>query len=465
MIRIRFLGAARNVTGSRYLVETDSARVLIDCGLYQERDLVQRNWDPFPLPPSEIDAVVLTHGHLDHCGWLPCLVRDGFQGPVFCTPPTAEISEVVMLDSARIQEEDVKFKQKRHLAQGRKAPFPYKPLYTVEDAQKVPPLLRSFGYGETFPAASGIECVFRDAGHILGSAIVEMEIRESSGRTRKVVFSGDLGRYGKILLNDPSPIRSADVVVVESTYGNRKHETTENALEFFVGLINSVQGGRGNLLIPSFAIERAQELLYHMARLLEKDLIPHLITFLDSPMAIKVTEIYRKHQAYLNPRALENSGKKLFGFPLLQLTPSVEESKAINHISGSTIIIAGAGMCTGGRIKHHLSHNIARPESCVLFVGYQAEGTLGRIILRRPEKVRILGIEYPVRARIEQINGLSAHAGRDELLRWMGEFSSPPEKIFVTHGEESSARALAETLRELPGTRVEVPAFADSFEI
>jgi len=461
MAGITFLGAARNVTGSRFLVESKNGRVLVDCGLYQERDLVDRNWEPFPVPPGSIDAVLLTHAHLDHCGYLPRLLKDGFSGPVICTEPTEAIARIVLLDSARIQEEDVAYKQRRHRQQGRKSPHSYEPLYTVTDAEAVFPRFKACSYDSPVPVIEGITVFFRDAGHILGSAIIEMKIRED-GRERTVVFSGDLGRYGTILLSDPSVIERADCVLVEATYGDREHEATDQALNTISEIFEATRRAGGNILIPSFAIERAQEILYHMDQLLNQDRIPHLVTFLDSPMAIKVTEVYRRFTQYLNPLAVENGDGSLFDFPLLQLTRSAEESKAINHIKGSAVIIAGSGMCTGGRIKHHLIRNISRPESCILFVGYQAVGTLGRHILRRPPEVRIFGSPRLLKARVEQINGLSAHAGRSELLRWMDGFTQPPEKIFVIHGEEKAAEAFVAELEERFPSEIKAPAFGET---
>nr|HPJ72793.1 MBL fold metallo-hydrolase [bacterium] len=284
------------------------------------------------------------------------------------------------------------------------------------------------------------------------------------GDEKTVVFSGDIGRFGKVLLRDPTLIPRADAVVVESTYGDRNHETPNDAVDKFVEIVVSTRAKGGNIVIPSFAIERAQEILYAMDVLLGNDRIPHLITFLDSPMAIKVTEIYDRYPHYLNPAALRRAPGALFDFPLLTLTRTAAESKAINHIKGSAIIIAGSGMCTGGRIKHHLQHNISRAESTILFVGYQAVGTLGRYILGRPESVRIFGASHPVQARIEQISGFSAHAGRDDLLRWMDGFGNTPRRVFVVHSERESSQAFASALRERMKAEVAAPEYGETFE-
>ena len=460
--RLKFLGAAQNVTGSKYLLEANDTRLLVDCGLFQERNLKERNWEPFPFSPESIDALLLTHAHVDHCGLLPKLVREGFHGKVYCTAATAEISEIVLMDSAHLQEEDAEFKRKRHERESRKGPHPELPLYTEDDAKAVMPLLSPLRYKEAIPISNGIEATFYDAGHILGSSMVKVKVNQN-GQERTIVFSGDIGRQGGALLHDPTFFDDADYVVVESTYGNRLHQDPQSVEDRLSEVINYTQKAGGNIVVPSFALERAQELLYHLNKLLIKNQIPHLMVFVDSPMATSVTEVFERYPELLNEKMAEflNQKGSLFDFRGLKFVRTIDESKAINHIKGTVIIIAGSGMCTGGRIKHHLVQNITRPESTILFVGYQAVGTLGRQITDGFKKVRILGQTYPVRARVVQMDGFSAHADRDDLFKWISNLRSPPRHVFVTHGEPDSAQSLANLIIEKKGWKVLVPAYQD----
>lgn len=447
-MKIRIVGASGNVTGSRFLLESDKSRVLIDCGLHQEREFRARDWEKFPIEPSSIDSVIITHAHLDHCGYLPKLVIEGFNGKIFCTPPTAEIAEIALLDSAKLQEEDAEHKKKRHQREGRKGPYPEVPLYTVEDTEKVFPLFETVPYKKEFEITSDIKATLHDAGHILGSAMIEL-IFDNEGKEKRAIFSGDIGRWGKPILNDPTTFEQADYVFMETTYGNRLHESQKPALEKLQRIIVETKDKGGNVVIPTFAIERAQELLFHLSSLLRENKIPHLVIFMDSPMAINVTEVFKNHTNFFDDKTKEliKKNQSPFDFPSLKTTRSTEDSKAINYIKGTSIIMAGSGMCTGGRVKHHLVNNITRPESTVLFVGYQAKGTLGREILERPQEVRIMGKTYPVKARIEKINGFSAHADRDELLRWVSSFKEAPKKIFLIHGEKEVTESFAEFLK------------------
>jgi len=376
-ISLQFLGAAQNVTGSSYLLEAKGTRILVDCGLYQEREFRYRNWEPFPVDPKSIDIVLLTHAHLDHCGLLPKLVREGFAGKIICTSPTEDIAKIVLLDAAHLQEEDAEFKRKRHEREGRKGPYPEIPLYTRKDAERVFPLFKSVRYEEEVKINSSVKVTFYDAGHILGSSMIKVKVSE--GIERSIVFSGDVGRWNKPIIRDPTLISDADYILVESTYGNRIHEDPSDIKSILEDVINTTERKGGNVVIPSFAIERTQELLYYLNELLGEDRIPHLLTFVDSPMAISVTDVFRNHSEYFDKETLNliQSGDSPFYFVNLKLTRSSGESKAINHIRGSCIIIAGSGMCTGGRIKHHLVRNIPHPENTILFVGYQAKGTLG----------------------------------------------------------------------------------------
>jgi len=461
--RLRFLGAAQNVTGSRYLLEAGSTRVLVDCGLYQEHDLLARNWDPFPVPPASIDTLLLTHAHVDHCGAVPKLVRDGFRGRIVCTRATAALVRIVLEDSAKLQVEDAEFKKRRHEREHRRGPYPEQPLYTLEDVAATLPLIEPVEYGAEVPIRGGLTAEFRDAGHILGSSSVLVGIGAGAAR-RTVLFSGDVGRWDKPLLNDPIAAAGADYILVESTYGDRLHEPSGEIDEHLAAVITETRRRGGNIVVPSFALERTQEILWHLNELLAADRIPHLLVFVDSPMAVRVTDIFEQHPEILDApmRALLARKASPFRFAGLKLIRTVDESKAINHISGTVMIIAGSGMCNGGRVKHHLEANLDRPESTVLFVGYQAVGTLGRQILDGRPEVRLFGKMKPVRAKIESIQGFSAHADRDELTRWLSGMKQAPRRVFVTHGEPEAADAFSKHIAGHFGWPADVPAYEDT---
>jgi len=460
--RLRFLGAAQNVTGSRHLLEADDTRILVDCGLYQERQFMARNWEPFDVPPTSIKAVLLTHAHLDHCGLLPKLVKEGFRGRVYCTAATAELVRIILLDSAKIQEEDAAYKRKRHKKEGREGPYPDVPLYSASDVDACRPLFEAVPYGEPVTIAPGVEATFSDAGHVLGSSFINVTVGRD-GDARTVLFSGDVGRANRPILRDPDAAHDGDYILVESTYGDRVHGDQEDIKAAIAEVINGAKAAGGNIIVPSFALERAQELLYYIDELLIEDAIPHLMVFLDSPMASAITKVFRHHPDLFDGRMRQfmKDGGSPFEFPGLKLTESTKESKAINHIRGTVIVIAGSGMCTGGRIKHHLVNNIVRPECTIMFVGYQAVGTLGRRLVDGDPEVRILGTNYPVNARIAQIHGFSAHADRDELMQWLSSLSKPPRKLFVVHGEAESAKHFAQYVREQTGWEVAVPAYQE----
>jgi len=458
--RLRFLGAAQNVTGSRYCLQVNDLRLLIDCGLYQEREYRSRNWDPFPVPPETLDAVLLTHAHLDHCGLLPKLVRDGFRGPIYCTAATSDIAEIMLRDAARLQEEDAAFKKRRHEREGRKGPFPELPLYTLEDAEASLPLFSPVSYKQPVHVGDGVEVTFHDAGHVFGSSMIMVEVGQGVER-RTILFSGDVGRCDKPILRDPTFFGEADYVVVESTYGDRLHENPEEVGSRLAEVVDQTLQSGGNILIPSFALERAQEVLYRLNELRHAGRIPRMLVFLDSPMAVSITDVFKRHPELYDQEMAElvDQNRSPFDFPGLKMIRTVDESKAINSIKGTAIIIAGSGMCTGGRIKHHLVTNIARRESTVLFVGYQAQGTLGRHIVDGADSVRILGQPYRVRAKIAQIHGFSAHADRDELFRWLSEIKRGPKHVFVTHGEPQVAESFSDFVRGKTGWDISVPAY------
>jgi len=463
-IKLTCLGAAQNVTGSQHLVEANGFKFLVDCGLYQERQLKDRNWQPFSFDPESLDAVLLTHAHLDHCGLLPRLVNEGFHGKIYCTAATNEIAKIILMDSARIQEEDAEFKRKRHHREGRKGPHPEIPLYTVSDAQNCFSLFSNVIYKEPVQIDKDIKATFYDAGHVLGSAMIKVIISQN-GEERSLLFSGDIGRCNKPILQDPTFFTEADYVMVESTYGNRTHDSQDTIVEDLAEVINSTVKARGNIVIPSFALERSQEILYYLNDLLLADRIPHLVAFVDSPMAINVTEVFGHHPELFDKEMMKliRQGKSPFDWPGLNMVKTVDQSKAINYIKGSVMIIAGSGMCTGGRVKYHIVENISREESTLLFIGYQAAGTLGRQIVDGARKVRVLGQEYRVMARVVQIHGFSAHADRDELVNWLSSLQKPPKQLFIVHGEEESAQQFAVHLKEKTGWNISVPEYKKEF--
>lgn len=465
-IKLAFLGAAQNVTGSCFFLEANGTRLLIDCGLFQERALRNRNWGAFPIEPWTIDAVLLTHAHLDHCGLLPKLVKEGFNGKIYCTSATSEIAQIVLADSGKLQEEDAEFKRRRHERERRRGPYPEVPLYTVEDARLCFPYFSPIDYEKALVLGRGVEATFHDAGHVLGSAMIKLKL-QLNGTERTMVFSGDVGHSDKPIVRDPTTFDEADYLVVESTYGDRTVESQEDVVNRLAEVVNSTTKARGNIVIPGFAVERSQEVLYYLHKLLMEDRIPHLVIFVDSPMAVSVTEVFNHHPEFFDDEMTElvRQHNSPFDFPGLKLVRTVDESKAINHIAGTVIIIAGSGMCTGGRIKHHLVANISRPESTVLFVGYQAADTLGRQIVDGASEVRILGAYYPVRARIEQINGFSAHADRDQLLRWVTSLKRAPQCVFVVHGEPAVSQHFAKLIRDKTGWEVSLPGYLDEVSL
>ncbi len=404
----------------------------------------------------------MTHAHLDHSGLLPKLVSEGFRGPIYCTAATADIAQIALLDSAGILEEDAAFKKRRHEREGRRGPYPEIPLYDTADARACFPLFSAVGYGELVTVGDGVVAAFYDGGHVLGSSMIGVVVNQN-GDERALVFSGDVGRWHNPILRDPTLFAEADYVLVESTYGERMHESSEAIGAELAEAINSTVEAGGNVVVPSFAIERCQDILYYLNKLLLENRIPHIVVFVDSPMAVSVTRVFERHPELYDREMLElvQRGRSPFDFPGLTMVRTIDESKAINRIKGSVMIIAGSGMCTGGRIKHHLVTNISRPESCILFVGYQAVGTLGRQIVDGAKEVRILGQMHPVRARVMQIDGFSAHADKNELLRWLSGFKRPPRRLFVVHGEPEAASSFASLVRDRTGWKVSVAEYRE----
>jgi len=459
---ISFLGAARTVTGAKFLVTSDRARVMVDCGLFQGlKELRLMNWDGPGVDPDSLDAVVLTHAHLDHTGYIPRLVANGFSGPIYATPATVDLCGILLPDSGHLQEEQAEHAN-RH---GYSKHSPALPLYTVAQAQAALRYLRPCPYNQVAEIAEGIRIRLLDAGHILGSAIVEMWVAER-GREIKIVFSGDLGRYGEPLLADPTPVADADFLLVESTYGDRNHENghPERLLASIVR--RSVEAG-GCLLIPSFSVGRTQQILHALHMLEQQGEIPSLPVFVDSPMAIDATDIFLAHpEAHrLELRRLEDNGDNPFRLRNLRFVRTPEESQSLDGRDGPMIIISASGMATGGRVLHHLEAFLDDPRSTVLFVGFQAEGTRGRALLDGAPHLKLLGHEVRVRASIARIDGFSAHADRDEILRWLSGFQRPPDTTFLVHGEQPATAALSEEIRSRFGWKVAVPQLRQVLEL
>lgn len=461
-VELSFYGGVDTVTGSCHLLEEGGLRILIDCGLFQgEGQWEEKNYEPFPFDPASIDYLILTHGHLDHCGRIPLLVKNGFRGSIICTSATYDIAKVVLLDSARIHEEDYEHWKKIWQRKGIK---PRPPLYTTLDALDA---LRYFQrlveYNKPVRLNSAITITFRDAGHILGAAFVEIDIKKE----KRIIFSGDLGNRDKPIIRDPSFPDSADVVIIESTYSDRNHRGFDESVEELRDVIVDVCRRGGNVLIPAFAIERAQDLLYVFKSLYDKGKLPPCRVFLDSPMGITVTEIMRRHPECFDEetrRIIENHDDP-FRFPGLEFTREPEESKRINFVKSHAIIIAGSGMCTGGRIKHHLKHNIWRKESAIVFVGYQAEGTLGRKIVDGKKKVKIFGETYKVNASVHTIGGFSSHADRDILKDWLSRCMGL-RQIFLVHGEERPKKAFRKEIeRKGIAEEILIPHFGETYTL
>ncbi|MFG6177125.1 MBL fold metallo-hydrolase RNA specificity domain-containing protein [Halomonas sp. THAF12] len=469
MSRLTFLGAVGEVTGSRYLLDVDGPsrphRLLLECGLHQGgRELEDANAVPFGRLAGQLEAVVLSHGHLDHAGLLPKLVREGYRGPIHCTADTAELLEIMLVDAAFVMAKDLEWENRWRSRAGKPA---LEPLYDEDDVVRTLEQCEPHDYGRPVTLPGDVTLVFRDAGHILGSAIIELAI-PSGGQRRRLVFSGDLGNPASALMKTPEKVRDADLVLMESTYGDRDHRPLPDTLEEFARVLEEAHADGGNVLIPAFAVGRTQEILYHLSVLYHEGRLRQQMVFLDSPMAIRVTELYaRKHRA-LDPDGLKVLNVAAHGdpgqyLPILRLTRSVEESMAINRIHGGAIVIAGAGMCNGGRIVHHLRYNLERPSTRLVIVGFQARGTLGRQLVEGVERVRVLGEELAVKARVHTLGGFSAHAGQSELIGWAGAFRDHP-RFYLVHGEPEAQRALQEALQEA-GIQAEIPTYRQRVEL
>lgn len=443
MPTIQFLGAAGTVTGSRHLIEHRGRRILLDCGLFQGRkELRLRNWDPFPVDPSTIDVVVLSHAHIDHTGWLPRLVRDGFKGDVWCTPATRDLAAIMLPDSARIQEEEASWANKRKYSKHK----PALPLYTESDATRTLGLMETLRYNKPREIAKGATLTFLRAGHILGSALVQLDL-EGDGPTRRVLFSGDLGRYDMPIITDPATPDGVTHLIIESTYADRRHEETQSR-EALGAIVRDVVARKGVLVIPAFAIGRTQDLLYHLRDLQLHDQIPALPIYVDSPMACDATPLFLAHREEHDDEMVRRliEGRRPIQPSVLEFARGREESIALNDLSGPMIIISAAGMATGGRVLHHLRYRLPDPNSTVLFIGYQAEGTRGAKLLAGAESIRIHGEDVPVRAHVRNLSGFSAHADMVDLGRWMDSFPSAPQRTFCVHGEPASLEVMRDRI-------------------
>jgi metallo-beta-lactamase family protein len=455
-VHLSFHGGVETITGSCHLLKAGGLNILIDCGLFQGTpQWEKRNYDDFGFEPSSLDYVLITHGHLDHCGRIPLLVKKGFRGKIICTEGTFDIVKIILMDSAKIQEEDYEHWRRLRLRKGQR---PEEPLYRTLD---VLDSLRYFNpvahYGRPMRLNNQVTAVFKDSGHIFGASFIEIDIRGHG----KVVFSGDLGNRNKPIIKDPSFPDKAGTVVIEGTYGNRNHKNIDDSVEELQKAIVDTFKRGGNVLIPSFAVERAQDLLFYIREFIEQGRIPPCKVFLDSPMAIRVTDIMRRRPEYFD-KETENIFRKYgdpFDSPGLEFTRTPDQSMKINFVKSHAIIIAGSGMCTGGRIKHHLKHNIWKKQSSIIFVGYQARGTLGRKIVDRHKKVKIFGEPFRVKSQVHTIGGFSSHADRDILIEWLT-YNKGLRRVFLVHGEKDSLQSLRKGLqRQKAAKKIHIPRF------
>lgn len=464
-MKIKFMGGARTVTGSCFILEKNGQRWAIDCGLHQGgEEITKRNWEMELYQAERLKFVLLTHAHIDHSGLLPCLVQKGFQGPVYTTPPTKALVEIMLLDSAHIQEAEAQWRNKKHLRRGERQ---VNPLYTQEDALATFPYFVVKPYNEFFSPLPGLQVVFRDAGHILGSAMIELGYEEK-GRSNKLVFSGDLGRPHQLLVGEASIVPQADFLFLESTYGDRDHKDEEQSLQELAEAISYSYRRKEKVIIPAFAVERTQEILYSL-HILARDgrLPPDMPVYLDSPLAIRATEVFRNFKEYLDQPAREllTQGEDPLSFPQLRYCETVSESMAINSQAGPGIVISASGMAEAGRVRHHLRHNLWREGASIVFVGFQAQGTTGRKIVDGLKKIRLFHEEVAVQARIFTINGFSAHAGQSQILAWLKNLGAPPQQIFLVHGEHSAQQVLAGLIEKNYGYRVYIPDYLEEVEL
>lgn len=458
-----FHGAARTVTGSRHLLEVNGHRLLLDCGLFQGHRLeaYEKNAKT-PFEAASISAVLLSHAHIDHSGALPRLVRDGFGGRIHATAATCDLAALMLRDSGHIQEKDHEFLVKRYRKKGVAV---LRPLYELRDVEETVPRLTEVEYETEFQPVPGVRARYRDAGHLLGSAMMEIVV-ETNGKSRLVVFTGDLGRASLPILRDPETIARADVLIMESTYGDRLHGDATDADALLTETVSRVEARGGKIIVPAFSVGRSQEVVYALSRLIRAGRLPRIEIYVDSPLSVDATAVYKRHPECYDPETLARlrSGDDPFGFGLVRYVSSVEESKSLNSLGRPAVIISASGMCESGRVLHHLMNSIGDPKNAVLIVGFQAQHTLGRRLVEKAERVRIFGEEVERRAEVVAIDAFSAHADRGELLAFADRFENPPSETYLVHGEELQSLALAETLRER-GWRVHVPYQGDKVEI
>lgn len=463
-ITILPLGAIGGVTGSAYLVSCPNANVLVDFGMFQGTKQEERkNRIPPELNVKRLDAVLVTHCHLDHVGRLPLLVKAGYNGPIYVTEATRELTELILRDAAHLQESDINRLNRKRIRQDLP---PLEPLFTVDDVERLGPLYRTVRYHEPVQIAPGIQGRFYDAGHILGSATIELQI-SLNGKTRSLVFSGDLGQLNSPILRDFECVDRADVVIMESTYGDHDHKPIPETIREFEEIISTAVAQRAKVLVPTFAVGRAQVILYCLGDLFKKGAVATFPVFLDSPMAIEATKIYERHPELFDLEALQRQREHSFirDFPSLKVCPTAADSQAINNVSGPCLIMAGSGMCTGGRILHHLKHNLWRPETWVIIVGYQANGTLGRLLLEGAKKVKILGETVAVKAKIRSLGGFSAHAGQKDLLNWLACLVPARPRVILTHGEDQPRKVLAQEIAKRFNLAPEIPAPGEPIQV
>lgn len=466
-MKISFLGAAKLVTGSNYLIETKNCKFVMECGLFQGNKTIGRlNYQPFTYNSGDIDFMLLSHAHIDHSGRIPKLVKDGFKGKIYCTKATADLCSIMLPDSGYIQEMETKWDNRKRKRSGKKL---REPLYTVEEAKKSIKHFRPVLYDQTIKINEEITVRFVDAGHILGSAIIELWIKED-GKEIKLVFSGDLGRRNRPILRDLSRIQKADYVIVESTYGNKKNHPSEDDARELISIINNTVKKGGNVVIPSFAVERAQDIIYELNKYydesiksVDKDFL-QIPVYIDSPLTVSATEIFERNPDCFDEKTLEliKAGDNPLDFRNLIFTRNVEESKQINKTPESKVIISASGMCSAGRIKHHLKHNLWRNESSIVFVGYQAEGTLGRRIKEGEKSVKLFGEEIQVNAKIYTLDGFSGHADKEGIMWWLEGFENKPKKIFIVHGEEEASREISKKIEEELNIVTYIPELGDT---
>jgi metallo-beta-lactamase family protein len=464
-MKVKLLGAARTVTGSCSIVEAAGHRFAIDCGLHQGNiEINKRNWETDIYDPPRIEFLLMTHAHMDHSGLLPRLVKQGFQGRIYLTPPTADLLRIMLLDSAHIQETEAQWKSRKGRRHGEEET---PPLYTQKDAEDTFPLFVETAYETPFSPFPGLSVTFRDAGHILGAAMIELTVSEE-GKTSRVLFSGDVGRPSQLLVEDPTRITETDFLFLESTYGNRNHKNEQDSLKELAEAIAYSHARGQKVIIPAFAVERTQEMIYSL-HLLEKDgrLPPDMPVYLDSPLAIQATEIFRKYRHYFDSatQRIHAAGGDPLTFPQLRYTLSTADSMQINAAEGPAIVISASGMADAGRIKHHLRHNLWREGASVVFVGFQAQGTTGRKIVEGAKKVRFFGEDVAVKARIFTINGFSAHAGRDQLLDWLSHFKAAGPRVYLVHGEYAGQQELARLITERLGLTVSIPEYLEELTL